>query len=342
MIWLDSKYLSLLSGRFRNFKRKSSTLFNFSCPICGDSTSNLRKARGYAYQKQDELVFHCHNCGVTMPIRVLIKKLDPNLYSEYNLEKLRENGQPPKNKELEDFVAKMKPPEFRKQGPLVGLPKVSQLDPDDPVKELVVTRKIPTPYHAKLFKCEKFKKFTNNLISGKFAPDSIGRDETRLLIPFIDKNGHVHAYQGRSIGKSNVKYITIVLDETIPKVFGIDTVDATKRTYSFEGPIDAMFIPNSIATAGGDITAATKVVPKDNLVIVYDNEPRSPQTVAKLEKAIASGFSVCIWPSWVTEKDINDMILADRTPEEIRSLIDANTRSGLAAIAALSQWRKDR
>jgi len=103
-----------------------------------------------------------------------------------------------------------------------------------------------------------------------------------------------------------------------------------------------MFIPNSIATAGGDITAATHVTSKENLVIVYDNEPRSPQTVAKMEKAISAGFTVCVWPSWVTEKDVNDMILADRTHEEIKALIDANARTGLAATAALSQWRKDR
>ena len=340
MIWLDAKYLSLLSGRLRNFKRKSATLYNFSCPVCGDSASDLRKARGYAYQKKDDLVFHCHNCGVTMTVRSLIKKLDVGLYSEYNLERLRESGRPSRNTELDEFVAKMKPPEFRKSGPLAGLPKVSQLDPDDDVKRLVVSRKIPTPFHAKLFKTDAFKKFTNSLVSGKF--DSTGRDEARLIIPFVDKSGNVHAYQGRSIGPSKVKYITIVLDESVPKVFGIDTVDPTKRVYSFEGPIDAMFVPNSIATAGGDITAATKVVPKSNLVIVYDNEPRSPQTVAKMEKAISAGFTVCVWPSWVTEKDVNDMILADRTPEEIRSLIDANARSGLAATAALSSWRKDR
>ena len=36
---------------------------------------------------------------------------------------------------------------------------------------------------------------------------------------------------------------------------------------------------------------------KDKITIVYDNEPRKPETVAKIEKAIKEGFSVVIWPN---------------------------------------------
>jgi hypothetical protein len=41
---IDTKYIRLLSTRLRNFKQKKEGLYNFSCPICGDSKKNMTKA----------------------------------------------------------------------------------------------------------------------------------------------------------------------------------------------------------------------------------------------------------------------------------------------------------
>jgi hypothetical protein len=235
----------------------------------------------------------------------------------------------------------MKKPVFMKSGPLKGLKKVSQLSPDHRVKNFVDARKIPNPYHAKLFCCPNFKQFTNNLIPNKFDEESIERDETRLLIPFFDKEKRLHAYQGRALGNSKVKYITIILDDSVPKVYGLDSVDFDKTTYVFEGPIDSMFIPNSIATAGGDLVSAIGTFnDKQNMVIVYDNEPRSKDTIKKLDKAIMQGYSVCIWPDNLEHKDINDMVLAGLTSEFIQFIIKSNTYRDLAAKMALTKWSK--
>ena len=340
MDWLQHKYIGLISSRLEKFKRKGSNLYNFRCPLCGDSQTHTHKARAYLYEKQGTMLFHCHNCNATMSVPNFIKAIDQNVYNEMQMERLQDK-KTPEQIDYEAFVDKMKKPVFMKSGPLKGLKKVSQLSPDHRVKKLVDARKIPNPYHAKLFCCPNFKQFTNNLIPNKFDEESIERDETRLLIPFFDKEKRLHAYQGRALGNSKVKYITIILDDSVPKVYGLDSVDLDKTTYVFEGPIDSMFVPNSIATAGGDLVSAIGTFnDKQNMVIVYDNEPRSKDTIKKLDKAIMQGYSVCIWPDNLEHKDINDMVLAGLTSEFIQFIIKSNTYRDLAAKMALTKWSK--
>ena len=341
MQWLEHKYVGLVSSHLRNFKRKSSGLYNFSCPICGDSNTHRSKARGYIYDKKGKMIFHCHNCNATMAVPNFIKSIDQNLYNEFVMEKIKDN-KTPEQIELETFVDKMKKPIFMKEGPLKGLKKVSQLSPNHRVKKLVDSRKIPTPYHAKLFSCPNFKKFTNYLVPHKFTEESLAYDETRLLIPFFTKEKTVHAYQGRALGESKIKYITIILDESVPKVYGLDTVNFDKTVYVMEGPIDSMFVPNSIATAGGDLVSSLSsfCASKSSMVIVYDNEPRSKDTIRKLDKAIMQGYNVCIWPENLEHKDINDMVLAGMSSEFITHILKTNTYRDLAAKLALTKWSK--
>ena len=340
MDWLAHKYIGIVSTRLDKFKRRGSNLYNFRCPVCGDSETNHNKARGYIYQKEGKMMFHCHNCGSTMGIPKFIKMLDQNLYNEYMLEKLQDSKTPEQN-EYESFIEKMKPPVFMKSGPLKGLKKVSQLSPDNAIKKFVVNRKIPNIYHAKLFACPNFMHYVNSLVPNKFSATSLAHDETRLLIPFLDANKSVHAFQGRSLkGSSAVKYITIVLNESVPKLYGLDTVNRDRIIPVLEGPIDSMFVPNSVATAGGDMVSAVKDFDKNNLVIVYDNEPRSKETVKKLDKAILNGYSVCIWPENMEHKDINDMVLAGLSPDFIEHIIKNNTYRDLSAKLALQKWSK--
>ena len=343
MDWIENKYLMSISGRLDKFKRKSGNVFNFRCPICGDSETHKNRTRGYIYEKKGKSLFHCHNCNATMSLPNFIKTVDQVLYNEMQLEKLR-GEKTPEQTEFESFVDKMKKPVFLKMGPLKSLKKVSKLSPDHKVKRFVDARKIPTPYHAKLFSCPNFKNYTNDLVPHKFDTDSLVRDETRLLIPFIDSNKNVHAYQGRALGESAVKYITIILDDSVPKVYGLDTVNFNKPVYVTEGPIDSMFIDNSIATAGGDLVSALSPLQssKSSMVIVYDNEPRSRDTIKKLDKAIMQGYNIVIWPDNLEHKDINDMILAGMSSEFITHIMKTNTYRDLAAKLALTKWSKVR
>jgi len=59
-----------------------------------------------------------------------------------------------------------------------------------------------------------------------------------------------------------------------------------------------------------------------------------------LKKLIINGYSVCIWPDSVNEKDINEMIIGGKTTDDIVKIIDDNTYTGLQADVQLSQWKR--
>ena len=73
MLWVDKKYLRLISSRFRNSKWKNEDLLNHSCPYCGDSEKNPHKARGYHFVYKDTFMYKCHNCGVATGLTQLIE-----------------------------------------------------------------------------------------------------------------------------------------------------------------------------------------------------------------------------------------------------------------------------
>ena len=346
MLWLDTKYVGLLSFRLRNFKRKGNDQWNFSCPYCGDSKSNKSKARGYIYERQGRLRFHCHNCNVPgIDIPKLVKHLDPAMYDEYVKEKLMDDPKKHEKTDLQIFVNKMKPPVFAKATPLKHLKKISLYSPTSTVKMWVNDRMLPPESHYRLFFCKQFKHWVNEYcLPGKFDEDSLTRDEPRLIIPFLDSEGNLFGFQGRSFKKNTlVRYITIILDNTKPKIFGLDKVDLKlPHIYVVEGPLDSLFIPNCIASAGSDLTSNLHRVPcdKSKFIVVYDNEPRNEEIVKKIEKAIDAGYNVCIWPDSIAEKDINDMVLAGLSPNKVLDIINENVYIGLKAKLRFTEWRK--
>lgn len=336
-MWLETKYLNLLSFRLRNFKRKTNNTFNMSCPYCGDSKSDKRKARGYVYPKNNKLLYFCHNCGVTTTIPKLVEYLDQNLFGEYLKESLL-------NKRVStpetDGFTQFKPPVFVNNTPLKSLKKISQLPPHHPVKKYIDNRQIPSKYHHKLFLCKNFMSWVNNFKPGQFEPSVVkNHDEPRLIIPFLDQHKKLFGLQGRSLKKnSDLRYITVMLNDNQPKLFGLDTANFNTTTHVVEGPLDSMFLSNAIASAGSDLTVNLEGLgPKSNFVIVYDNEPRNTQIVSKIKKAIENGYNVCIWPDQIIEKDINDMFLSGY---DVESIINSNTFSGLIALTKLQMWKK--
>ena len=57
MLFIDIKYIDLVSPKLRNFKKKNTYLWNFSCPICKDSKRSVLKARGFIYKIKNNLNF---------------------------------------------------------------------------------------------------------------------------------------------------------------------------------------------------------------------------------------------------------------------------------------------
>jgi hypothetical protein len=335
-MWIDVKYITLLSNNLHQFKQKNN-VYNFRCPYCGDSQKNKFKARGYLYNKKGEYIYYCHNCGASKSFDKFIQDNAPQLYKEYKLETMKEAGNLKSPDHIDIIIPKIKstfPSYLRSGSPLRKLKKISQLKWDHPAKEYISKRSIPNLYHSKLFYCPKFYQWTNSIIPNKFK--KVTKDEPRLIIPFIDEQKQFFGYQGRSFQQdSQYRYITIMLDESKPKVFGLDSVDVGKTVYITEGPLDSCFVNNCIAMAGSDIQ-----IKFDDVVMIYDNEPRSIQIVKKMQKAINKQNKIVVWPTNLVYKDINDMIISGYSEADIELLIDQNTYSDLQADMALVNWKR--
>ena len=318
----DSKYIGLVSSRLQKFKRVKDNLYNFRCPICGDSQKNKNKTRGYLYQVKNNTNFKCHNCGASMSFNNFVRTIDPTLHKQYTLEKFKQ-GHTGRNFVVESPKLEFSKPVFKKS---INLPKASS---NFTANQYLVNRKINP---EKFYYADKFMEWTN---TQKKTFDTITRDESRIVIPMYDSDKNLIGFQGRALGKSFTKYITVMLDEEAPKVYGLDSIDKTSPVYITEGPFDSTFIRNSIAMCGADADISNWGI--SNPVWVYDNEPRNREIVERIRKTIDTGSSIIIWPNNIEQKDINDMVLAGH---EIMSVLKLNTYSGLEAKIKFNNWKK--
>lgn len=335
MDYLEEKYTNLLSNRFDRFK-KIGNRYNFRCPYCGDSKKSKTKARGWIYTDRttQETKYKCHNCSKHLYFNNFLKELDPRIYFDFIQEKFKSSNSSPKREELSPDQLKSDWSIVLSNSPLERIKKISELDDNHYAKVYIKSRMIPEKEWSDLYYCSKFKEWTNSIIPDKF--ESIERDESRLIIPLLDENGTMFGYQGRSFRKDdNLKYITILIDETRNKIFGLNRVDNKRPKRAVEGPIDALFLENCLSSCGGDIQT---YFDKDTLII-YDNERCSKDTIKKIEKTIDLGYSVVIWPDRIKQKDINLMYKAGVNIEEV---IRLNTFKGLEAKMKLNDWRRDK
>ena len=333
-VFIDRTFLLRMSSKLGRFTQKKTDLYNFRCPLCGDSQKNKTKARGFIFRKKNDYFYMCHNCGVSTTFYNFLKQVDPNLLKEYQLERYKngtDNGNYPKP-EFEEF--KTEKPAFKKA---LELPTIDSLPEAHFAKNYVQQRRIPETFHSQLYYAEDFAAFIQNLGIEK---EGLYKDDKRLVIPFYNAEKDLVAIQGRSLGESKLRYITLKLHDDNKKIYGLDRIDEDKLVYVVEGPIDSMFLDNAVATADSNLESITDTLDRSKVVLVFDNEPRNKEIVKKMEHAIDNHFNVVIWPEFIEEKDINEMILAGFSPDEIQDIIDKNTAVNLRAKMEFVNWKK--
>jgi hypothetical protein len=321
MDFIDIKYINLISPRLQKFKKVKNNLYNFRCCICGDSQKNKNKARGYLYQVKNNTNFKCHNCGVNISFNNFLKQVDPNAHKQYIFEKFKQ-GHTGKNFTAETPKLNFEVPKFK---PKLDLPKASK----NPAANLYLENRKLDP--NKFYYADNFKSWVNTI---KEVFEDTSKDEPRIVIPLFYQNNLV-GFQGRALGPNKVKYITIMLDDNSPKIYGLDDIQVNKTVYITEGPFDSTFIPNSIALCGADGDLDELGINKR--VWIYDNEPRNKEIVRRIKTCIDKGENVVIWPSSISSKDINEMILSGL---DVQSVIESNTYSGLTAELKFTTWKK--
>jgi ribosomal protein S27AE len=333
MLWIDVKYAGLLSVQLDLYSVKQNQPFlaNFRCPLCGDSKKNKNRKRGYLYQKPGGLFYKCHNCGAGTTMNNFLKQVDPAVHKQYRMELFKEKG----HRGVANNEIVFEAPKFKQKTILDEI-----LLPATEIKDYLIQRGIPEEFWSELYYCDDSHKLEQ--LDERYE-GRIDYHNPRLVIPAYTRTKDLIGITARAIDSSTLRYCTVRLDDTTPLIFGLDRVDITKTVYVTEGPIDSFFVKNCLGVGSSDLLKVEEIIPKNKLVLIFDNEPRNLEIVKQYEKAIEAGYNIFIWPSFIEEKDLNDFYLnSDSTLDSIMQMINTNTHSGLRARVNFNNWRKVR
>lgn len=272
------------------------------CPSCGDSKYSQRKTRGYFLKGVAKNNYHwtyvCHNGDCVYKDNGVLasrflKEQFPEIHKDYSKEVFQNFIS--KKKEKKSVVEEVEKPYNEKDDLKYFFPILSGNGKlFDLAKQTCIRRKIPN--------WEKFYVAVNGFYQG------------RLIIPFYDKNGKIYYFQGRTLIDSDTKYLNRKVGEK--EIYGIDFLDRLKEVIVLEGPIDSMFVENSIAILGLSFTDKIRESIKGlKLYYLLDNDKDGKRNSKKLLK---NGEYVFFWDKFLEDlglrnekiKDINDVVLA--------------------------------
>lgn len=356
-VFIDRKFLGMVSSRLEQFKQKGQDLYNFRCPYCGDSKKNRLKARGFVYRKNNDYFYTCHNCSKSTTFSKFLQELDPAQHRSYTLERYSAGETGKHNYKKPDFE-ELKGNAFRKfsqstldestgdssaAGELaktwdkIALDSINNLPEAHYARKYIENRKIPQNRWNEIYFAPAFKDFLDTEFPDHGKEDVPNDD--RIVLCYTNEKGEVTNIAGRALSDTKIRYITIKIKDE-KKLFGLHRLQKENRVYVLEGQFDSFFIPNSVASGDSNLGGVAAAYPELNTVLVYDNEPRNKDIVKQIESSISKGYTVCLFPDSVNGKDVNEMIQNGLTSEEIKSIIDTNTVSGLTAKLKFTAWKR--
>lgn len=351
-LFLDIRYINLLAPYLPRFHKKDEHLYNFRCPICGDSATNKYKARGYFYARSNRMWMTCHNCNSNMSFSSFLKIQDASLFREYRIDAFKESGASRYSDDPDNYY--LDTPEEDEPSTIVPvldlkMPCINDLESNHFARVYVANRLIPKDqwhrlYYSSVFSVTIGELFPKYYDEPRHVP-MLAKKESRLAMPYYDREKNLLGVNGRAFDEGNAKrYIIAKAHKDALKVYGLDTIDLGATVYVMEGPLDSLFIPNSLATMDGNLNridaflGGLKILHR---ILVPDNQPRNKDVCRMIKTAIDEGEAVCLWPSDIQQKDINDMVKEGKlSPYEIQNIIERYTYKGLSATYAFSRWHK--
>ena len=336
----DITFLNRLAYKLDKFKETHKHVWNFRCPICGDSKKDPHKARGYIYARQDRLVFKCHNCSEALTFAGLLQSTDPLLYEEYRTSLYVPNRR-----------TAPKPAEPEKPKRLHGdkifyevCKRCSDLPPTHEARKYLLARHVQD--HNGVYFVER---------GGDLAQANPSRyegirkiDRGYIVFPYFYRNSlggwSVAKVKARCLGEVDRKYryLSISFSDVEGHLpYGGHRIDPndTDNIYVVEGEIDSLMLPNAVARGSSDLYNVATCLPPgtDNrrLVFIYDNEGRNKEIRRNMERTQKGGYRIFRWPKDIpvhVAKDLNDVIangLYDR--EGLLELVKRNSAAGLMA-----------
>jgi hypothetical protein len=283
-------------------------------------------------------MYKCHNCSANQAFCTFLKNFDEGLYKEYLFEKYQgDTGFKPSRND--SFKIKMVEPVFIKKNVLSTVAvQLHTLADSHPAVLYTRQRQIPQATFPYIW----FIPNTRDILS--IAPEKyLSKDkattlgtEPRLLFPLYNTVGSLTGVAMRAIKESTLRYINLKFVEDEPLIFGLERVDLLKPVVIVEGAIDSLFLDNAIAVNGVGFNKLEDLKIPD-VTFVFDNQPRNREVVREVSRYVVLGFKVCIWPSNIHEKDVNEMIVSGIN---VSRVIAENTYQGLTAQMQVAKWRK--
>lgn len=328
---LQLKYISLLGETLEGFKKLRNSVYNFRCPICGDSKENSHKRRGYILQKNGNFYFYCHNCGISYPFKVFLREVDSRLFKEYQQELLT-SGVLQFTKKDAEIHAPVKW-EIRKN-PLVS---VSDLPVDHSAQIYLRYRRLPERYFKYVKWTDNFPELVQNTIGDKYKNAVLPMKG--IVFELRELDGKLTGYQIRSIDQNCPKSRRFVICSINDDhgYFYKEKIDTNRRVYVVEGCTDSIFLDNSIAVLN---SALHRIHPTDNCVYFNDQEPRNKEVCNHIKKCIDKNYSVVLLPHEFDGMDVNDIVKLGMPCEKLHAFFERYTYSGLKARVQFSNWKK--
>ena len=324
----------------------------FNCPVCyADGKSEPKSMVVIESVRADCIVLYCHRAscpsralsktGGGIRLATYLRHFQPDVYENYRAALQAEaRGIAPKPP-----AAVPAPPVSSERHSAADpetllafirseLPSAFSLAEDHPARLYVERRRLPERHRDLLLWDDAFN-HTAFLLDGQDR-----RPGARLVIPYLDVTGKkLTAILGRSIQPDvQPKYLAAKVDPDSSLIFGLDRVDPDQRVLVLEGPLDSLFLDNAAAVTGTALTKAAEFLPKEQLVLVYDNQAKIADHMIR---AAQDGFRVAVW--WFQggegKKDINDLVMAGNDPEKLAALLVENSFTGTEAIRRIWRWR---
>jgi len=310
--------------------KKTANTYNAECPYCHEGKSTGKKRR-FFYIPEDDHLF-CHNCGESKNGLEFVKEMTHMSVSEI----LAESGSHADT--VEDLIKKS---DFYKKA-----------NPN------------PLPYDSiNLFDSNQVSFYKENqvvrdaleFINKRRLDTAINKPKTlwisltdmthknRVVFPFYNTEGKIVTYQSRALYKEDedrAKYLSKVNSDK--GIFNLDKV-SSDIDYIFlqEGPIDAMFLRNSVALAGihpteEQLEMLQKAYPMHSLVYVLDNQWVDKTSYKITKELLERGETVFIWPS-VPYKDFNEMCIANNTSSVSIDFVLPDCHKGMRGLIEFSK-----
>jgi hypothetical protein len=221
--------------------------------------------------------------------------------------------------------------------PLNQLLRIDKIPENHEAVLCCINRKINPLFWDKLYFSPNFKKWVNDFVEpGKFEHTDL--PDPRLVIPFFTDKNEDYAYQGRALGGNEPRYITISPVKTNKLIYGLERFDKSKTGYIVEGPIDSLMISNCLAGASSKLERFNEF---DNVVFIWDNEPRSEEICKIMNAAIEHKKKMVIWDdTFGGLKDLNAIVCAGTTQEQLEDYLRKRSFTGLECMIEFKRWKK--